>query len=315
VVAAIVTATCTLAEAHIFVSRGDRVGAYPDDPGQGWVAEVYLNLPGASAATLIAAENYAATTTPDFTFRTPWIDFPSGPGAAGRDSDFQTVGDFLNDYIYDVSDPAMLDEPMSHMFIRFHGLLKVIVDDEVRIRDEITLPIWVDIGTMGFDGYRLEIAQTIYRKLDVNLDGVAWDQFGPSVAAMGLYPIEITYFNRYDPFGFLNAPRAGIEVYSWHGSEKAYPAGEQMIHEVFGAGTVLPPRVIYQPEDVLPLPPGDFEGDADIDLRDWRWLQVCYSPGAPPYIYQVGCEDLDFNVDGVVDDEDVVMFNSVLEGP
>jgi len=303
------------AHAHILVSRRDRAGAFPAYEGSGWVAEVYLNIPGPSAANLLTAEAYADTTTPDFTFKTPWIDFPAGPGAAGRDSDFATVGDFLNDYIVDVSDLSMLDAPMSHMLIRFHGLLKVTLEDEVRIRDEITLPIWMDVGTMGYDGYRVSVVQTIYRQPDVNPDNVPWYQFGPALGGMGLFPIEIAYFNRYDPFGFLDAPSAGVEVYSWHGSEKAYPAGEQMIHEVFGAGTLLPPRVIYQPEDVLEQPIGDFEGDADIDLGDWRWLQICYNPDAPPFIYLVGCEDVDFDADGRVGDFDVAMFSSVADGP
>jgi len=305
------------ADAHILVSRRDRAGASPPYEGSGWVAEVYLNIPSPSAATLLTAESYADTTIPDFTFKTAWIDFPAGTGAAGRDSDFATVGDFLNDYLVDVSDPSMLNEPMSHMLIRFRGLLKVTLDDEVRIRDEITLPIWVDIGTMGYDGFRVSVVQTIYRRPDVNPDDVPWDQFGPALGGMGLFPIEIAYFNRYDPFSFLNAPRAGIEVYSWHGSEKAYPAGEQMIHDVFGPGTLMPPRVVYQPEDVLEQPLGDFEGDADVDLGDWRWLQVCYNSDhdAPPFIYQVGCEDVDFNEDGRVGDFDVAIFNSVFDGP
>lgn len=305
------------ANAHILVSRRDRVGAFPAYEGSGWVAEVFLNIPGTSAAHLLAAESYANTTTPDFTFKTAWIDFPAGPGAAGRDSNFATVGDFLNDYLYDVSDPTKLNEPMSHMLIRFRGLLKVTLDDEVRIRDEITLPIWVDVGTMGFDGYRVSMVQLIYRRPDVNPDNAPWEQFGPALGGMGLFPIEIAYFNRYDPYSILNAPRAGVEVYSWHGSEKAYPAGEQMVHDVFGAGTLLPPRVVYQPEDALEVPMGDFEGDADVDLADWRWLQVCYNadPNAPPFIYQIGCEEVDFNVDGRVGDHDVAMFNSVFDGP
>ena len=90
-------AALSQARAHILVSRGDRVGAYPAYDGSGWVAEVFLNIPGTSASSLLAAESHADSTTPDFTFRTPWIDFPAGPGAAGRDSDFATVGDFLND--------------------------------------------------------------------------------------------------------------------------------------------------------------------------------------------------------------------------
>ena len=307
----------TILYAHIFVSRRDQAGSYPAYEGSGWVAEVFLNLPDSAAATLISAEDYADLITPSLTFKTEWIDFPPGPDAARPDADFKTLADFFGPDIFDVSDPSMLDQPMSHMVVRFHGLIKITIGEEVRIRDSIGLPVWTDTGTMGYDGYRVTIVNTIYRRPDVNPDNVPWDQFGPATAAQGLFPIEIAYFNRYDPRAFFGAPNAGIELYSWHGSDRAYPAGQQMVHEVFGVGTLLPPRVIYQPEDVLPHPLGDYDGDADIDLLDWQWAQICYNadPNAIPFLYPVGCEDLDFNEDGRVGDGDIAAFNAATTGP
>jgi len=59
--------------AHVFISRNDRVGAYPAYPGAGWRCEAYLNLPETAARTLLSAESYLRTNpvAPDFTFRTP----------------------------------------------------------------------------------------------------------------------------------------------------------------------------------------------------------------------------------------------------
>jgi len=305
------------AHAHVFVSGADRAGAFPAYDGSGWVAAVYLNIPGPSAESLIAAEAYADGVAPDFTFKTPWIDFPAGSQAFTRDSELDTVGDFLDDYVEDVSDPTKLDEPMSNMLIRFRGLLKIVLEDEVRENRDPAPPIWVEIGTMGYDGYRVSIVQTIYRRPNVNPDNIPWFQFGPEAGGQGLFPIEIAYFNRYDPLGIFEvpAPNAGIEVYSWNGSEKAHPAGEQMIHPEFGQATIIPPRVIYQPEDALKLPPGDFDGDGNIDLHDWQWIPNCFTPDAPPFIYLIGCGDLDFDVDGRVDEFDVSTFNDVATGP
>ena len=57
-------------------------------------------------AHLLHAQRYVADREPDFTFRTDWIDFPAGPENSRLDVDFSTVGGFLDDYIYDVSDPS-----------------------------------------------------------------------------------------------------------------------------------------------------------------------------------------------------------------
>jgi len=301
--------------AHVFISRNDRVGAYPAYPGQGWRGEAYLDLPDTAVNSLLSVESYLRThsVVPDFTFRTPWIDFPAGEVSAAYDADLATIGDFLNDYIYDVSDPSKLASPMSHFFLRFKGVLKVILKDETRVRDFFGVPIWVDFGNMGYDGYRLTIAQLIYRTPDVNLNNNPWVSFGPNIEVQGLYPIEVTYFNRYDPDESLGAPLAGIELYSYHGGEKDYPAGEQMLHPIFGFGRITPPDVIYQPEDVLPLPKGDYDADADVDLADAQWMQSCSDPRY--FFLPSGCDAFDYDNSGTISQSDIQAFLNVLQGP
>ncbi len=264
-------------------------------------------------ATLVDAERYADGRVADFTFRTDWIDFPAGPEDSDLDVNFQTIGDFFNDYIYDVSDPAKLDEPFGSLFVRFTGLIKVKISDETRIRESVALPLWVDFGTMGYDGYRTRVGESVYRIANVNWIDQPFFAFGPSIEAPGLYPIEVTYFNSYDPDGALDNERAGVELYSWHGGGLPWPAGNQMTHDELGPGTLVPPRVIYQLSDVRLLILGDFDADTDVDMHDFWWFQFCYDPNV--FFLPFGCDQLDFNSDGKVEEYDVDEFNSTFFGP
>lgn len=301
-----------VADAHTFVSQTFRAGAYPSYPGAGWVGEAFLNLPDESAVDLRSAEAFVAGRQPDFTFRTEWIDFPAGPIDSDLDAHFKTVGDFLDAYIYDVSDVSKLAEPFSHCLFRFTGFVKVTLEDEVRQLTFIGLPVWIDFGSMGYDGYRTKVGDQIpYRVQDANVAG-PWVNFGPSLEVLGLFPVEITYFNNYDPDGTRGAPRAGFELYSWHGSEKNWPAGKQMTHAVFGPGTIVPPRVIYQAEDILPVARGDFDGDADVDLEDFRWFVLCFGQS---FILASGCDWMDFDGDADIDLTDLEAFDAALRGP
>lgn len=300
---------------HQFVSRLTRSGAYPNQPGSGWFGEAYLNLPTSATENLLTAESYANTVAPDFTFRASWIDFPSGPTDAVLDSSLKTIGDFLDDYLFDVSDPSKLDEPMSHFFLRFTGNVKVTLNQEVRTGlTFVGLPVWIDFGTMAYDGFRNKVAtNSVYRTPDVNLNRNPWSSFGPAIEALGLYPITITYFNRYDPDGTLDAPWAGIEQYGYFPSEKAWPAGKQMFNERFGFGKLVPPDVIYQIEDVLPLEPGDFDGDADFDLFDYGWLQFCGDPSF--FLLPSGCHTYDVDGNGKVSRDEINAFLAAFNGP
>ena len=346
-------------QAHVFVSKAHRVGAYPPHDGAGWVAEVFLDVPNFDLAhladlsacmsgpgqpylpeckradldddgdvdmtdvwrlerdyfraNLIVTERFVDGLTPDFTFKTDWIDFPAGPQDSDLDANFQTMGDFFNDYVREISDPTKLDKPFGSFFVRFTGFIKVRLEDEERIRDFIDLPVWVDFGTMGYDGYRTRVGETVYRIANINWSGQPFFNFGPSIEAPGLYPIEITYFNSYDPTGVIGYERAGIELYSWHGGGLAWPAGEQMFHEVKGPGTLLPPRVIYQMQDVRPLVMGDVDADTDVDLRDFWWLQFCFDPDV--FFLPFGCDQVDFDADGDVELDDQVRFLERFFGP
>lgn len=358
VLGAVLAGTIESAEAHVFIARFHRVGAYPTYDGNGWVGEAFLNVPNYDLAHhavlqgcldgpdvlyksgcragdldrdgdvdlgdvarfqgafydshLLRARRLIEDRAPDFTFRTDWIDFPAGPMDSDRDANFQTVGDFLNDYIYDVSDPSKLDEPFGALFLRFTGFIKITLEDEVRVQQPIGLPVWIDVGTLGFDGFQVRVGEVMYR-----FPNVRWAQpffnWGPAVEVLGLFPIEIIYLNIHDPEGKMGNERAGIEVYSWHGGGLELPAGQQMIHETRGPATVLPPRVIYQEADVRPLAKGDFDADYDIDLRDFQWYQGCADPEF--YFLPSYCKDLDFDDDGDLDSDDFTAFHAAFRGP
>lgn len=280
------------------------VGAYPPYPGSGWIGEAYLNIPDDNVENLLTVESYVRNHEPDFTFRTSWIDFPAGPIEANFDTEFDTIGDFLNDYIYDVSDPSLLDEPFDHFFLRFRGFLKVRLEDEIRDREDVGLPVWIDLGTMGYDGFRSSVVVTVYRIPDVNLNDNPWTNFGPACEVPGLYEVEVTYFNRYDVDGTNGSPLAGIELYGFWPSEKAWPAGQQMFRPGFGFGRLVPPDIIYQAEDVLPVEPGDFHADSDIDMADFQWLQICANPEY--FFLPSGCDAFDVNGDARIEHDEVV---------
>jgi len=298
--------------AHDLVNKEFRVGAYPPTPGTGWLGEAFLGLPDDIAERLSRAEDWSGERTPDFTFRTDWIDFPAGPVESRRDTDIATVGAFLDDYIYDVSDPSKLDEPFGHLFLRFSGFVKVRVEDEVRIPIPVGPPIWADFGTMGFDAYRLAVQRTTYRVETVEFAN-PWNHFGPSLEVPGLFRIEFTYLNRYDATGLLGTPRAGVELYSFHGSDKHWQAGFQMYHPTLGFGTICPPRVIYQAEDIQAVLEGDFEADSDLDLKDFQWLQICSDPSF--VVLPSGCGAFDYDLDRAISAQDIGAFIDDLTGP
>ncbi len=334
--------------AHIFISRTHRVGAYPTHDGQGWIGEVFLNVPNFDLTHhgmlqncmtgpskqyleetclagdllpdqhvdlrdvakfqiqfhdphLVRIERLIPDREPDFTFRTDWIDFPSGPADSGQDADFETMGDFFDAYIYDVSDPAMLNEPFGAFLVKFTGFLKITAEDEVRVGNITGLPVWIDVGTMAYDAYRLRIGEIIYQRSNVKWTR-PFTNFGPAVEVLGLFPIEITYLNIYDPAAQFQNDRAGVEIYSWHGDGLPWPAGLQMVHEVRGPATLLPPRAIYQQEDIEFVHPGDFDADFDIDLADFQWFQFCADPTF--FFLPSFCRVFDFNGDEVVDGDD-----------
>lgn len=302
------------APAHVFVFEHYRAGTFPSYPGSGWVAEAYLHIPDDQAAHLVSAERYIDDNgiPPDFTFRTAWIDFPAGPVAFLRDDEIPTIGDLLDDYIYDVSDPSKLSEPFSNVVIRFRGYLKVDLGTDVS--GEAGLPVWVEFGSLGHDGYRTRVVDTIYRQ---PLTNVAFPFFHENciVLGLGLFPIEITYFNRYDPDGLLGREYAGIELYSWHEGGLSWPGGDYLVHPVYGPATIVPPEVIYQPQDIQQLVPGDFDADGDVDNGDLGWFQTCFTGAADEdqFFLDLGCTAVDFHGDEDVDLDDYEILRTLLD--
>ncbi len=306
-------------QAHVFVPKTFRLGAFPPYEGSGWEAEVYLNIPDASAEHLLIAENWIASRAPDFTFLTDWIDFPAGPVTLAHDADLETMADFLDGHIHDVSDPAMLNEPFGNFIIKFSGYLRVAMEDDTPPDESVVwtgLPVWVDFGTAAQDGYRLVVGQTIYRFPLVGTLDFFWRE-QPILESTGMFRIEFTYFNKYDPFGSLRTESTGVELNTWHGGGLPWPSGNNMIHPRLGPGTIIPPRIIYRLEDIQPLMPGDFDADSDVDAQDARWFQTCFTgpPDEGVLLLDIGCERFDFDEDVDVDAADYALFLGFFMNP
>lgn len=294
-----------------------RLAAYPPEEGTGgWLAEVYLNLPipdpppppdPPNPYYLLHAEADTANLSPDFTFRCDAIDFPAGPApwmpnscASDMDDDLLTVGDFLNGPIHDVSDPSKLNLPMSHMFIRFSGYFAVRLSDSSLVNPD-AFPAAIDFAIYGFDGFRINVGSTVFREI-LSPDLCPTFPLKPPTTenaffyALGMFPIEVTYFNRYDPTSAAGRGRMGIEVYSWMGDGPVYPAGSFWVDPNNGRGpmTLMPGSLIYSEDQLLPLVPGDFEGDGDVDLADYFWFPQC--AGGPEAGLNIGC--IAWNFDG-----------------
>ncbi len=308
---------------HVFVNSQWRAGTNPEYDGRGWHAEVYLDIPvppppsdptQTGRSGLFFAESYVENLAPDFTFETDWIDFPSGPEALGRDDAYDTIGEFIAGNFRSISDQGKLQAPFGTFLIRFSGFLKITFDDDTTAPG---LPVWVDFGTMGYDGYRLEVGETIYRWPLISTEDFFWRE-NPICEAVGLYPITVTFFNQYDPIDEYGFGDVGIELYTWHGSERAWPAGEHMVHSTLGPGSIIPPRVIYQIQDVSPVQLSDFNADGKIDLRDARWFQHCFSGPAAEGEFlplKAGCLAFDFDGDRDIDLGDYLVLDAFLSGP
>jgi hypothetical protein len=60
---------------------------------------------------------------------------------------------------------------------------------------------------------------------------------------------------------------------------------------------------------------GDHDGDEDVDLYDYNWLQVCFSGEGFLHPEGMGCEVFDFNGDSDVDLDDYASWGGVFDGP
>ncbi len=89
------------------------------------------------------------------------------------------------------------------------------------------------------------------------------------------------------------------------------------MHPTRGVATIVPPRVIYQEDDILAPIKGDFDADGDVDLGDAQWFQACYT-GPPDEItiyLDAGCGAMDADDDEDVDLLDLDEFVKSLAGP
>jgi hypothetical protein len=57
----------------------------------------------------------------------------------------------------------------------------------------------------------------------------------------------------------------------------------------------------------------DFDGDGNVDLLDWQYLQICFTAAArePPV---AGCEIFDFDGDNHIDLLDYAAFHDTMTG-
>ncbi len=297
------------AAAHIFVPLSARAGALPCRPGTGWSVDFFYDIPNEEAGNLLDAERYLADNKiqPTFTFHADYLDWPAGPQAYGFDEEFDTLGDFLNGHISDVSDPDALDLPFDkHFLLRAGGYLKVRLADSDPIFNEPPR-VSMDFGLASFDGSRLRIQLSIFRIiLPPEPDGFFFEN--PIFAAPGAYPMEVTYFQKYDTNPEERWHRAGFEMYSCLPGGLELPGADLLPCPEGWVASGIPTEFIYPWEDVLPITPGDFDADTDVDLEDWSWLQRCFTgpefEGRLPY----ACEFLDLDADGDVDlDDDEAM--------
>jgi hypothetical protein len=60
---------------------------------------------------------------------------------------------------------------------------------------------------------------------------------------------------------------------------------------------------------------GDHDGDGDVDLYDYTWLQICFSGDGIVHLGGLGCELFNFDSDDDVDITDYAEFHTRLDGP
>lgn len=304
------------AAAHVFVPESARAGALPCTPGTGWEVELFYDIPDEEAGNLLDAERYLANNEiePTFTFHADYLDWPAGPEPYGFDVDFETLGDFLDGHISNVSDPDALNLPFDkHFLLRAKGYFKARIEDS----DQTFIDppsVWLDFGLASFDGSRLRIQLTIFRIiLPPEPDGFFFEN--PIFPAPGAYPMEVSFFQKYDDNPEEGWHRAGFEMYSCLPGGLELPGAELLPCPDDRSPLGIPTEFIYSEDALLPITPGDFDVDLDVDLEDWSWLQRCFTgpgfEGRLPY----ECEFLDLDADNDVDLDDHAAFMEQFGGP
>lgn len=291
--------------AHLFILETQRSGAAPCQIGTGWVAECFYAIPDDAAANLLAAEAHVSEASPTFTFRTQFIDWPAGPDAYGFDAEYGTLGDLLNDYISELSDPDALSLPMDHFLIRATSYLNVRLEDSDFWPPP---PVWMDFGIAVFDGGRVRMSNTTITRILFPQPPNGYGTENAIIESPGVYRVQVTFLNRFDPSNEFGAERAGIELLTCHLGGIETPSGFLLPCDA-GDAKLPPPELFFDATDILPVMPFDFDVDNDVDLRDLAGFQNCFTgPG------QIGAPDDGCRTfAGDDNDIDVISFAEFLE--
>jgi len=299
-VIALVLGVCSAvaAYAHIFIFQSERIGAAPCTPGGGWSVECFYPVPVDNASSLLIAELWANGQTPAFTFHADFLDWPSGPAASRNDADLATLGDLLDNYITDLSDPAALALPIDSFLLRARGVINIqTVDNELPIANPQT---WISFGLSTFDGGRVRISNTtIFRTNTPTPLPFRWDN--AIFQLPGAYPIEVTLFNRHDPENLVGMPNAGFELYTCHEGGLILPGADAIPCFNGAAAGGTPPRVIYDATEVGSIVAGDLDVDNDVDLADFAGLQRCFTGENNEGFLSVECQQFDLDADNDID--------------
>lgn len=313
-IAGAVTAWVAVASssAHIFIFPWQRAGTAPCYRGQGWHVECFYDLPDNAADNLLTAEQYIRDKSPTFTFHADYIDWPAGERVNDLDTSFATMGDFLNDYVSDFSDPGAPSWPFRHFLLRATGYFIVDLNDA---KDPFSPPIRKDYGLFAYDGGRVRIDTTTIFRIVVPIQPESFYFEDGIFPSPGLYQIEVTFFQRYNPGGTDGTEYAGVELRTCQQDGLDLP-GQDYLPCPEGQGTAkgTPPRLIYRADDILPDTIGDFDADNDVDLYDFSRFQRCFTASQFEGEYEAGCEKFDLDGDDDVDIEEYALNFAVLTG-
>lgn len=304
-------------DAHIFIGKYQRIGAVPCGPGTGWSVECFHAIPDADATSLLAAETYVdgpPPLSPTFTFHADYLDWPAGFVQSDLDSTFVTMGDLLNDYISNLSDPNALDLPFDNFLIRATGVVNAQWVDN----SHPSLPdIWFDFGILSNDGGRIRLDTTTIFRILLPLPEPSFYTYDAIIPFPGAYPIEVTFFQRNDPTNAVGMDRAGFEFLSCYldGFELQSDELMQCLETNDGPGTAMAPWHVWAVEDVTAILPGDFDVDNDFDMADYAELQRCHTgPGFKEPLSDY-CKEFDLEPDGDVDNNDFNVMVPNFVGP
>lgn len=299
---------------HVFVFSRQRLGAAPCEPGTGWRVECFYDIPEPSVGNLRDAELYVNGVEPTFTFHTDYLDWPAGDPSVVPDTEFATLGDFLNDYISDVSDPEALDLPFDrHFLLRASGGINIrLVDSSYPYP---TPPVFFEMGLVAADGGKIFIDPTTIVRLLLPEPPPSFIAEDPVTDLPGVYPFAITYLQRFDPDNRFGAGNAGFELLTCHRDGLPLASGVHLEYRCGYPGLAIPPWYVYQPESIQPILECDFEVDGDVDLADFSHFQRCYTGPGNENPFEYGCFIFDSEGDDDVDLADFDYFFPLMTEP